>query len=108
VKKEQSEMTSNLDNYKDMLRERGELAALLKKIEARIKELDADLRPVLEGRGEVVAEGYSFKVTMQAGRRTVDKPALDAFLLENGRTINEFEKSGAPFTVMTVREVTSV
>jgi len=95
-----------LDNYKPMLKERGELAKLQKQIEARIKQLDADLRPVLEGRGEVVAEGYSFNVRLQAGRMSLDKPALDAFLLEHGATINEFEKQGAPYTVFTVKEVT--
>jgi hypothetical protein len=101
-------MTSPLDNYREMLRERGELHMLAKQIADKIKALDADLRPVLEGRGEVVAEGYSFKVSMQAGRTSIDKPALDAFLLEHGATINEFEKVGAPFTVFTVREVSQV
>jgi hypothetical protein len=101
-------MTNQLDNYKNILKERGELADLKKKVEERIKELDEDLRPVLEGRGEIVAEGYSFKVTLQPGRRSVDKPALDAFLLEHGATINEFEKQGAPFTVFTVKAVTTV
>lgn len=101
-------MTGSLDNYKAALKERGELSVLSKKIDARIKELDAELRPALEGRGEVVAEGYSFKCAMQAGRTSIDKPALDAFLLEHGATINEFEKVGAPFTVFTVRAVNMV
>lgn len=98
-------MTSTLDNHKADLKERGELAILLKKVEARIKELDTVLRPVLEGRGEVVTEGYSFKCTMQAGRMSLDKPALDEFLQQHGATINEFEKAGAPYTVFSVKPV---
>lgn len=94
-----------LDNYRSMLKERGELADLKKKVEERIKQLDEDLRPALEGRGDVVAEGYSFKCTLTKGRKSIDKDALNAFLGEHGKKAEDFEKEGAPFTTMTVKAV---
>jgi len=96
---------TNLDNYKPLMQERAELADLMKKCEARIKELDADLRPVLEGRGEIISDGYSFNVKLVAGRTTLDKPALDEFLQTHGMTVNEFERQGAPYTTFTIKKV---
>lgn len=96
---------NSLDNYRSMLKERGELAMLKQKVEARIKQLDEDLRPALEGRGEIVAEGYSFKCTLSKGRVSMDKEALSEFLKAHKMALEEFEKIGAPFTTMTVKAV---
>lgn len=95
----------SLDNYRAMLKERGELADLKKKCEDRIKQLDEDLRPILEGRGEIVAEGYSFKCTLSAGRKALDKDQLGEFLRDFNLTVADFEKQGAPFTTFTVKKV---
>lgn len=99
---------NSLANYKPILKERGELADLKKRVEARIKELDEELRPALEGRGEIVAEGYSFKCTLSAGRKSLDKPLLAEFLKDYNMTVEEFEKEGAPFTTMTVKAVSTI
>jgi hypothetical protein len=107
-------MTSNspqqnsLDNFKPLLKERGELADLAKKCEARIKELDTDLRPVMEGRGEVVTEGYSFKCALSKGRKSIDKDLLNDFLKKHGLSVEDFEKEGAPFTTFTVKKVSTL
>jgi hypothetical protein len=101
----QTQAANSLDNYRDMLRERGELADLKKKVEERIKQLDEDLRPTLEGRGEIVAEGYSFKCTLSKGRKSIDKELLGDFLSNYNASIADFEKEGAPFTTMTVKAV---
>lgn len=100
-----SQQQASLDNFRPLLKERGELHVLKKQIEDKIKQLDEDLRPVLEGRGEIVAEGYSFNCKLTAGRKTLDKDALAAVLKERGYAIEDFEKQGAPFTTMTIKPV---
>lgn len=94
-----------MDNYKGLLKERGELAVLKKQVEDRIKQLDEDLRPALEGRGEIVAEGFAFKCSMSKGRKSIDKELLEDFLKKHGLAVADFEKEGAPFTTMTVKAV---
>jgi hypothetical protein len=96
---------SSLDNFKPMLEERGELAILKKKCEDRIKQLDEDLRPVLEGRGELFHAGYSFKCTLTPGRKSLDKAAVAEVLAAVGLKIEDFEREGAPFTTMTVKQM---
>lgn len=100
--------SASLDNYKGMLEERGDLKVLLDKCEARIKELDVDLRPALEGRGELFHAGFSFKCALGAGRKTLDKAAVAEALTGFGLSIEDFEKEGAPFTTMTVKRVQSL
>lgn len=94
-----------LDNYRTMLKERGDLHMLKKQIEDKIKQLDEDLRPALEGRGEIVAEGYSFKCSLTKGRTSIDKEQLGEFLKDHNLSLSDFEKEGAPFTTMTVKPV---
>lgn len=98
----------SLDNHKAALEERGELHIIRKKCEDRIKALDEELRPVLEGRGELVYAGYSFKVTLVTGRKTLDKDAVADALHKHGLDIANFEKVGAPYTTFTVKEVQSL
>jgi hypothetical protein len=97
--------SASLDNMKGMLEERGQLAVLKKQCEDRIAQLDKDLRPVLEGRGEMFHAGYSFKCTLTAGRKTFDKAAAMEVLEPLGYTAEQFEKEGAPFTTLTVKQV---
>lgn len=94
-----------MDNFRPLLKERGELHVLKKQIEDRIKQLDEDLRPVLEGRGEIVAEGYSFKCTLSKGRTSIDKEVLGEFLKDYNMSVADFEKEGAPFTTFTIKQV---
>ena len=99
---------SSLDNHKATMAERGDLAMLKKKVEDRIKELDETLRPVLEGRGELVYGGFSFKCVLTQGRKSIDKDALASFLAQHGKKPTDFEKEGAPFTTMTVKAVSTL
>lgn len=96
---------NSLDNYKPMLDERAELAMSKKRIEERIKELDELLRPVLEGRGDVIYNGYSFNCKLVAGRKTLDKGAVSEFVEQHGAHLEDFEKVGAPYTTFTVKRV---
>lgn len=99
---------NSLANYKPMLKERGELAVLKKTVEERIKVLDEDLRPALEGKGELAAEGYSFKCALSKGRKSIDKDLLGEFLAKHDLSVADFEKEGAPFTTMTVKAITAL
>jgi hypothetical protein len=101
----QQPQQASLDNHKPALKERGELADLKKRCEDRIKELDETLRPVLEGRGTIATEGYSFTCTLSKGRKSIDKDALNEFLSQHGMSVENFEKEGAPFTTMTVKKM---
>lgn len=104
----QQTQSGSLDNFKPMLVERGELHMLKKQCEDRIAELDKDLRPVLEGRGELTHGGFSFKCALTAGRKSLDKAAVTEALAGVGLDIADFEKEGAPFTTMTVKRVQSL
>lgn len=92
---------NSLDNYKALLDERAELYLDKKEIEDRIKELDADLRPVLEGRGAVVWNGFQFEVSVTAGRITYDTKAM----LEDGMDLEPYRKEGKPSTRFTIKQV---
>ena len=91
----------SLDNVKPAMLEYASLTAAKREIEARLKELGAVIRPVLEGRGSVIAEEYIFECRMNKGRVTLDKKALVA----SGVDVAPFEKTGAPFTTLTVKAV---
>lgn len=93
-----------MDNLKPLLDERAELAMSKKRIEDRIKVLDEDLRPVLNGRGSVVHNGYQFEVTTAKGRTTYDTKAMAA----DGIDIEAYSKTGAPSTRFTVKAVNEI
>jgi predicted phage-related endonuclease len=90
-----------LNNLHGMMDEYASIKEQIAELEARKKELDADLRPALEGRGEVYYNGYTFKCVMVPGRQTLDKKAVE----EAGIDLTPFQKQGAPFTQMTVKKV---
>lgn len=96
---------SSLDNYKPLLDERAELHRSKKRIEDRIKELDEALRPALVGRGELIYNGFAFKVEQVAGRTTLNKKALTDFLGALGHDIAEFESVGKPSSRFTIKQV---
>lgn len=95
----------SLDNVKPLMDERAELHMTKKRIEERIKELDETLRPVLVGQGELVHNGYMFKVDAVPGRRTVDYKAMaEDFNID----LEDYTKVGKPssrFTVKPIKEV---
>ena len=98
----------SLDNIKPALEELLELRADRADIEKRIKELDALVRPVIEGEGKMQLGNFTFECKLQKGRKSVDKPALIEFLESNGKEYADFEKVGAPFTTMSVTEAAKV
>jgi len=59
-------------------------------------------------RGKMRLDDYVFECKQQAGRKTLDKAALAEFLAEHGKDISDFEKQGAPFTVLKVEEIAGV
>lgn len=97
-----SQPASSLDNYKPMMDERAELYEQKKAIDARIEELDEALRPSLADRGELIHNGYSFKVDITAGRKTVDYKQMAA---DFGIDLDAYTKQGAPSTRFSIKKV---
>jgi len=89
------------DNLTPLLVEYGNLRADKKDIEARIKELDPQVRPLLKNKGAIVVGNYMFELTENSGRKTLDKEALIA----DGVNIENYMKVGAPYTMLKVKEL---
>lgn len=95
---------NSLDNMKPLMDERADLYRSKKRIEDRIAEVDEVLRPALVGRGEVVWNGFAFKVDEVAGRKTYDTKAMAA----DGIDIEKYAKVGAPSSRFTIKPVTEI
>ena len=95
---------STLSNVGPLMDEYAEIKEQIAALDARKKELDVELRPLLEGRGEVVHNGVMFTCVMVPGRKSLDKKAVEAA----GIDWSPFEKVGAPFTQMSVKKVEEV
>lgn len=97
---------TSFDNLSPMLGEYAELVMQKKAIEARLKQLDQEVRPVLAEKNKpVVLNGYQFSCKMIAGRKSLDRAAVSEVLSKHGYDIADFEKQGAPYTQMTVKAV---
>jgi len=95
-------MTAEIgDNLKPLLAEYGNLRSNKKDIDARIKELDPEVRPLLKNKGAVVVGNYMFELTENSGRKTLDKAALIA----DGIDVEKYMRVGAPFTALKVKEL---
>ena len=95
---------TSLDNIKPALRRLLDLRADKADIERELKVLDAEVRPLIEGKGKMQLDNYIFECKMSPGRKSTDKPTLEAFLAKHGKELADFEKVGAPFTTMSVTE----
>lgn len=91
----------SLDNVKPLLAEYAHINAQKKELEARLKELDQQVRPVLADIGEVVVAGFSFTCMSMPGRKTLDQKAMEA----DGIDLEKYRKQGAPFTQLKVKAV---
>jgi hypothetical protein len=107
-KKSSAPVAPSLDNIKPDLTEYGKLRMQMKQIEARLKELDERIRPIIAERGKLVYDGYAFNCKAVAGRKTLDKEAVGAFLAEHGTKLEDFEKVGAPYTTLSVEQLTTI
>ena len=92
-------MMTDLSNMKPMLAEYAELKTQMKAMTVRIKELDAQVRPVLTDQGTVNVGAYCFTVTLMPGRKTLDKKSLEAA----GIDLEVHYKTGAPFTKLDMK-----
>lgn len=93
----------SLDNIKPLLAEYAHLKAEKDRIDARLKELDKQVRPLLVDEGEVIVAGIGFTCVSMSGRKTLDKKALQAAHPEID--LSQFEKQGAPYTQLKVKAV---
>lgn len=78
-----------------------EIKGVIKRLEGEAKELEEVIRPALVGRGELVYNGYSFNCKEVAGRKTLDKEAVEAA----GIDLEPFMKVGRPYTTLTIKSV---
>jgi len=106
--KSSEQAPQSLDNMKPMIKRLLELRMDKRDIEAEIKEIEGTVKEATAGRGKMQLDNYIFETKMMAGRKTVDKAALEAFLEQHGRTYDEFTKVGAPFATLTVSEAAEV
>ena len=99
---------SSLDNLKPLLDEWCRLRLDVKDAEKRIAALDKDLKPAISGRGELRMGNYTMNCVEAAGRKTIDKELLGEFLAKHGKTVEDFEKVGAPSLRVTIKEVKEI
>ena len=71
-----------------------------KALEAKIKSMDGEVRPLLEDQGSVlVGREYTVELKLSAGRKSLDKAAVEAA----GINLEPFYKVGKPFSTLTVK-----
>lgn len=100
----QNTAPNSLDNMKPLIKKLLELRMDKRDIDAEIKEIEGMVKEATADKGKMQLDNYIFECKTMAGRSTVDKPALEAFLAENGKTYAEFTKQGAPFLQLSVNE----
>lgn len=94
----------SFDNYKPIVQSLGEIDEQIKLLQAKKKELEAEVREAFADRGAVVLGDYQIEVKVQAGRKTFDKAAA----MQAGLPIDDFMKVGKPFTTMSIKKVAVV
>ncbi len=104
MSKTKKQAERSLDNVKSLMAERAELHMEKKEIEAEIKELDEVLRPMLEGKGKVIYNGFQHEVSMQS-RKSFNRKAAESFITDHGGKVEDFIEQGAPYTVYKISEV---
>ena len=102
--KQKKQQTGSLDNVKSMMDERAELYEEKKEIEEEIKKLDEALRPMLEGKGKLVHNGYQHEVTLQS-RKSFNRKMAESFIADNGGNVDDFIDQGNPYSVYKITKV---
>ena len=102
------QVKQSLANIKPMLEDYLNLRADIKDMEKELKEMDETIRPMLADRGKMQLGTFTFEVKTQPGRKTMDKAKLEAFLNQHGKSIEDFQRVGAPYTQMRVSEAVTV
>lgn len=94
----------SLENAKPIALGIAELDEEIKALTAKKKELEAELRPLITDVGPVQFDEFIFECKTVPGRKTLDKDLLmQTFSLPD---LSDFEKTGKPFTTMTIKKVT--
>ena len=93
----------SLENLKPLLAEYAHIKAERDRLDKRLKELDKQVRPSLVDEGEVVVAGVSFTCLSMSGRKSFDKKLFAQVHPEID--LASFDKIGAPYTQLKVKEV---
>lgn len=91
----------SLDNLAPIVTALGNINEQIKLLTERKKELEAELRPVIVDKGTVVFKDYTVECFTSAGRKTLDKKALEAAQID----LEPYYKVGAPFTTLRIKPV---
>ena len=91
----------SLNNIKPIAIELGEIIVQIKSLEVKKKELELQIRPVLDSVGTVQFDNHQFTVTSHAGRKTIDKEAMKA----DGLDVEAYMKTGKPYTKLIYKNV---
>ncbi len=95
-----------MSNNEDALLEAlGEVTEQRKALEVKEKELRSALGTFFsarEGTGMVTSENFAFNYSMSAGRKTLDKKAME----EDGIDLDPYYKVGKPFMTLKISRLT--
>lgn len=94
---------SSSDNLAPIVIALGAIVDQIKLLEAKKKELEAEVREALADKGKKQYGEYVISVTTSPGRKTLDKEALCADLALPD--LSKWEKVGKPFTTMKIERV---
>ncbi len=93
------------DNEQALLNALGEVEEQIKALTKKKEELRSALGPIFEqreGTGALVTDQFVFKYRMNAGRKSLDKKAVE----EAGIDLDPFYKVGKPFMTLSSSRLT--
>ncbi len=73
----------------------------IKRLKKKKEELEEEFRPAVAGRGPVVFGNWIFECKLSEGRKTLDKQKM----MDDGIDVAQYERTGKPFTTMTIKKV---
>ena len=92
MNKSSTEAPQSLDNMKPIIKRLLDLRADKKDLEAEIKEIEGTVKEAIADRGKMQLDNYVFECKTMQGRKTIDRPSLDAFLAQHGKSYDDFVK----------------
>lgn len=106
--KQDNVQPQSLDNLKPLIKRLLDLLMDKRDIDKEIKEIEGTVKQAVADRGKMQLDNYIFECKTMPGRKTIDKAALSAFLEKHGKTVEDFEKQGAPYQQLNVSEAAEV
>lgn len=93
----------SFDNIKPAVIELCEITMKIKELEARKKDLEEVVKPVLADKGKLGFGDFTVNVKTMNGRKTLDKEAVAAAL--GVPDLSPYEKVGKPYSMTTIERI---